>query len=224
MEIVGTIISAQDEPNKSGEGESFKVRFRASNGKDWGPFTLFHDGLKEKATELKGKVNSTKLTVEKPEGSRFWDLKAVEAASPDEPQTPAYHNGRDDAIAHAVAIKEIGEDWRADKLADGDTLVVAYVNWLREQMQVAPKRPAILDHPSAPKHSEAPIYKDKDGDDVSKAILSQIDALKKMLGITDDDNFTNAIRSRFGDEALQIKDLSKNEAGDWITELQKEVK
>ena len=220
MEIVGTIISAQNEPNKSGEGESFKIRFRASNGKDWGPFTLFHDGLKEKATELKGKVSSAKLTVEKPEGERFWDLKAVEAIEPTEATVAV--TGRDDAIATQVAVKTVAELWIAGKLTDTDVLVKGLRAELSKHLKVESPIPAGAGKDkSAPK--EAPTYKDKDGDDVSKATQAQKEALKKMLGITDDDNFTNAIRGRFGDEALQIKDLTKNEAGDWITELQKDV-
>jgi len=128
--------------------------------------------------------------------------------------------GRERENAHMICRVKSMKEWEGQ----GRTLDEA-LKLIREWVAKEGTReePPSVDQLFPPKPTEAPSYKDKEGDDVSKATDIQKDRLKKMLGITDDDNFTNAIRARLGDEALRIKDLSKTEAGDWITELQKDV-
>lgn len=209
MEHIGTITAAGQELSADKTKKIFKLHM--DNPKY--TYTLFDESQKMFAEENIG--GAVKVVYAMSQDEKHRNVDTIEIASA---EAVVAVNGRDAAIAHAVAIKEIGEDWRADKLESTDEMVLARAKWLREQMNVEKSIvPGVNPTP-------APTYKDKEGDDVSNATTAQKEALKKMLGTPDDDEFTNAIRGRFGDEALQIKDLSKNEAGDWITELQKEDK
>lgn len=207
-EHIGTITAAGKEPS----ADKSKLNFKLHMDNPKYTYTLFDESQKMFAEENIGKTVKVEYKMSADEKHR--NVDTIELAT--EAQVVA-SNGRDAAISHAVAIKEIGEDWRADKLESTDEMVLARAKWLREQMNVAKSIvPGV-------KPKTAPTYKDKDGDDVSNATAAQKEALKKMLGTPGDDEFTNAIRTRFGDETLEIKDLTKNEAGEWITELQKET-
>lgn len=206
MEHIGVITAAGQEPS----ADKSKLLFKLHMDNPKYTYTLFDDSQKKFAEENIGKT--IKAIYEMSPDGKHRNVESLELAT--EAQVVS-HNGKDEAIAAQVAAKIIKDLWVIGTIPPDDPLCVALRAWCIHCL------PAVSSIDKTPKSTKAPIYKDKEGDDVSKATLSQIDALKKMLGITDDDNFTNAIRGRFGDEALQIKDLSKNEAGDWITELQK---
>lgn len=208
MELRGTIISAQNEPNKSGEGESFTVRFRDATGKDWVPFKTFHDSMKDKASALKGVVNGAKITIEKPEGKKFWDLISIEAMTAEDSQAVAIETtNRDAAIATQVAAKIVKDLWIADKLKDDNLLVVGLKKWLGTQLNAWPEK-------------TPPVYADKSGNDPSKATDKHRDELMKLLeldpGFEDDqEEIDNQIALRFGYDAK----MSDAECKDWIKEL-----
>lgn len=132
--------------------------------------------------------------------------------------------GLEQKNAHMICRVNSMKEWEEQGKTLDEALKLIR-KWVAKQAEnvEAPPDEELYGVSLTPKPTEAPPYKDKDGDDVSRATDIQKEALKRMLGTPDDDEFTNAIRTRFGDEALQIKDLSKNEAGQWITELQKEV-
>lgn len=206
MEHTGLIIAAGQELSADKSKKVFKLHM--DNPKY--TYTLFDDSQKKFAEENIG--GTVKIVYAMSSDEKHRNVDAIELAT--EAQAVA-HNGRDEAIATQVAVKVVAELWIAGKLSDTDVLVKGLRAELSKHLKVGSTTGEEKSKPIEP-------YKDKEGDDVSKAILSQITALKRMLGTPGDDEFTNAIRTRFGDEALQIKDLSKNEAGDWITELQKE--
>lgn len=210
MEHIGTITAAGQELSADKTKKVFKLHM--DNPKY--TYTLFDDSQKKFAEENIGKT--VKVIYEMSSDGKHRNIEAIELAT--EAQVVA-HNGGDGDINTRTAVLTVKDLWIAGKLTDTDVLVKGLRAELSKHLKVESAVPE-----DKPKPTEA--YKDKDGDDVSKATLSQINALKKMIGIEDDQysdgNFTNFIRTRFGKEALQIKDLSKNEAGDWITELQKD--
>lgn len=132
--------------------------------------------------------------------------------------------GLEQKNAHMICRVNSMKEWEAQGKTLDEALKLIR-EWIEKQSKpiVALPDEELYGVSLPPKHTEVPTYEDKDGDDVSRATLGQTTVIKRILGIalSEDDSFTNAIRTRFGNEVLQIKDLTYTEAGQWIMDLQK---
>lgn len=77
MERVGLVFKADTEVARSGN-DVFRLGIRGTDGKEY-TYTVFDEGMKETAKSLRN--NNAKITINKKEGSKFWDLEAIEPAT-----------------------------------------------------------------------------------------------------------------------------------------------
>lgn len=207
MKHTGIITAAGQELS----GDKTKKVFKLHLENPKYTYTLFNDSQKEFAEENIGNLVTVEYGMSG--DGKYRQVESIELAT--DAQTTALDSW-DDAIDTQDAAKIVKDLWITGTITKDDPLVEG----LRERCgKLLGLIPATIE---VPKSTKAPTYKDKDGDDVSRATDAQKERLKKMLGTPDDDSFTNAIRTRLGDEVLRIKDLSKDEAGQWIMDLQKE--
>lgn len=205
MKHTGTITAAGQELS----GDKTKKVFKLHLENPKYTYTLFDDSQKLFAEENIG--NLVTVAYEMSKDDKYRQVESIELAT--DAQTTA-SDSWDDSIDTRDVAKIVKDLWITGTIPNDDPLVKG----LRDRCgKLLGLIPMIAE---TPKPTKTPAYKDKDGDDVSKASEAQINTLKKILGL-DDDNFDNAVKTRLGDEVVTRKDLTYNEAGQWITELQK---
>lgn len=195
MEHIGTITAAGKEPS----ADKSKLVFKLHLDNPKYTYTLFDDSQKKFAEENIGKTVKVEYSMSPDEKHR--NVESIELAT--EAQVVA-HNGYSDGSDKRCAAL-IMKDLRIAGCVDDENLLYqAMKKWVATQLNAWPETA----------HKEPPTYKDKGGNDPSKASTKNLSVLKELL-VVDDEDLDLQIAYRFGYETV----MSDAECKDWIKEL-----
>ena len=178
MEHIGTITAAGKELSADKSKKVFKLHM--DNPKY--TYTLFDESQKMFAEENIG--GTVKVLYVMSQDEKHRNVEGIELAT--EAQAVASNGYSDGSDKRCAAL--IMKDLRIAGCVDDDNLLYqAMKKWVASQLNAWPETRGV--------HEEPPVYKDKKGNDPSKATKKHIDEIKDLLEVDDEDPDTQIARN-----------------------------